>query len=111
MEEIFANLLSNAIKYIGVDNQEPLIRICAVQIENMVRCEVQDNGLGIKVADQQKLFDMFTRFHREEASGTGLGLPIVERIARKLGGEVGVVSTPGQGSTFWFTLPAGGKNL
>ncbi len=110
IEEIFANLLSNAIKYIGAGNQEPLIRICAVQIENMVRCEVQDNGLGINTADQQKLFDLFTRFHREEASGTGLGLPIVERIVRKLGGEVGVESAPGQGSTFWFTLPAGSKN-
>lgn len=110
IEEIFANLLSNAIKYIGADNQEPLIRIRAMLVENMVRCEVQDNGLGIKAVDQQKLFDMFTRFHREEASGTGLGLPIVERIVRKLGGEVGVESAPGQGSTFWFTLPAGSKN-
>ena len=86
------------------------IRIRAVQIENMVRCQIQDNGLGIKAADQQKLFDMFTRFHREEASGTGLGLPIVERIVRKLGGEVGVESAPDEGSTFWFTLPAGNKN-
>ncbi|MBP6473045.1 MAG: GAF domain-containing protein [Chloroflexi bacterium] len=110
IEEIFANLISNAIKYIGADNQEPLIRIRAVQIENMVRCQIQDNGLGIKAADQQKLFDMFTRFHREEASGTGLGLPIVERIVRKLGGEVGVESAPDEGSTFWFTLPAGNKN-
>ena len=58
-------------------------------------------------ADQSKLFDMFTRFHRQEASGTGLGLPIVQRIVRKLGGEVGVESEPGRGSTFWFTLPAG----
>ncbi|MBK7178154.1 MAG: hypothetical protein IPH82_13365 [Chloroflexi bacterium] len=63
IEEIFANLLSNAIKYIGVDNQEPLIRF-AVQIENMVRCEVRDNGLGIG-DDQQNYSTCSPGFTRE----------------------------------------------
>ena len=107
LEEVFANLIGNAIKYIGSDNPEPLIHIRASMNGSMVRYEICDNGLGIKPADQSKLFDMFTRFHRQEASGTGLGLPIVQRIVRKLGGEVGVESEPGRGSTFWFTLPAG----
>jgi signal transduction histidine kinase len=52
------------------------------------------------------LFEMFARFHRNEANGIGLGLSIVLRIVQKLGGRVGVESTPGTGSTFWFTLPA-----
>ncbi|MBK8985574.1 MAG: GAF domain-containing protein [Chloroflexi bacterium] len=107
LEEIFANLIGNAIKYIGSDNSEPFIHIRAVAEGSMVRYTISDNGLGISLADQDKLFDMFTRFHRQEASGTGLGLPIVQRIVRKLGGDVGVDSQPGGGSTFWFTLPAG----
>jgi len=107
LEEVFANLFSNAIKYIGSSNPEPRIRISGIAAGSMVRYQISDNGLGINPADQEKLFDMFTRFHREEAAGTGIGLPIVQRIVQKLGGEVGVESQSGQGSTFWFTLPAG----
>jgi len=110
LEEVFANLFSNAIKYIGSSNPEPRIRISGVAAGSMVRYQISDNGLGIDLADQERLFDMFTRFHREEASGTGIGLPIVQRIVHKLGGEVGVESRPGEGSTFWFSLP-GGKLL
>jgi len=105
-EEVFANL-SNAIKYIGSDNPEPLIRIDATVAGGMARYQITDNGLGIQPDDQDRLFDMFTRFHREEASGTGLGLSIVKRIVQKMGGEIGVESEPGQGSTFWFVLPTG----
>jgi signal transduction histidine kinase len=68
--------------------------------------EVKDNGLGVDPANQLTIFEMFARFHRQEASGSGIGLAIVQRIIHKLGGQVGVKSLPGQGSTFWFTLPA-----
>ncbi len=107
LEEVFANLVSNAIKYIGSENPEPLIRIRGRLEGGLARYEIIDNGLGIEPADQEKLFDMFTRFHREEASGTGLGLSIVKRIVQKMGGEIGVESEPGRGSTFWFVLPTG----
>jgi PAS domain S-box-containing protein len=106
LEEVFANLISNAIKYIGSDNPDPAIHIRSFAQDNMVRYEICDNGLGISPSYQKKIFEMFSRFHKEEAAGTGLGLAIAQRIVQKLGGQVGVESTPGQGSAFWFTLPA-----
>lgn len=106
LEEVFANLIGNAAKYIGKDNPAPRIAIRAYRQGGNIRYEIQDNGLGIALADQAKLFEMFSRFHRMEAKGAGLGLSIVQRIIAKLGGEVGVESAPGQGSTFWFVLPA-----
>jgi signal transduction histidine kinase len=66
---------------------------------------VQDNGIGIDPKDQARLFEMFTRVHAVQVEGLGLGLSIVHRIVTRLGGQVGVISTPGAGSTFWFTLP------
>lgn len=105
IEEVLANLVSNAIKYIGRDNPTPSITVRAVSYDHVVRCEVQDNGVGIAPEDQAKLFEMFSRFHKGEAKGFGIGLSIVLRIVKKLGGEVGVESELGQGSTFWFTLP------
>jgi signal transduction histidine kinase len=105
LEEVFANLVNNAVRYIGQSNADPAITIRAVAQPEFARYEVIDNGLGISSEDQPHLFDMLTRFHPEHASGTGLGLSIVQRIVNKLGGAVGVTSEPGQGSTFWFTLP------
>jgi PAS domain S-box-containing protein len=107
LEEVFANLIENAIKYCGPSNPSPRITIRGRTLEdNRVRYEVEDNGLGIAQEHQKHLFEMFTRFHADYTKGAGLGLSIVNRIIRKLGGEVGVVSEPNKGSTFWFTLPA-----
>jgi PAS domain S-box-containing protein len=106
LEEVFANLIGNAIKYIGAQTPDPRITVRGLTLGNNVRCEVQDNGLGIRPEDQTRLFEMFSRFHHRHASGSGLGLSIVARIVTRLGGEVGVESQPGEGSTFWFTLPA-----
>ncbi|MBN1876936.1 MAG: GAF domain-containing protein [Anaerolineae bacterium] len=66
---------------------------------------VRDNGYGLTAEEQENLFTQFTRLHKMRAEGHGLGLSIVRRIVEKLGGEVGVESRPGYGSTFWFTLP------
>ncbi len=106
VQEVLANLISNAVKYIGQDNPDPLIIIRGSIQGNMVRYEVEDNGVGIAPEDQEDLFKAFSRFHKTEASGHGLGLSIVESIIRKLDGELGVESLPGEGSIFWFTLPA-----
>jgi signal transduction histidine kinase len=111
LEEIFANLIENAVKYIGADNEKPCIKITAEVQGTIVRYEVRDNGIGIKKEHQAKLWEMFTRFHIGAAAGSGLGLSIVRRIITKLGGEVGAESTPGKGSTFWFTLPVGAQDL
>jgi PAS domain S-box-containing protein len=104
IEEVFANLIGNAIKYIGKSNPSPQIRVHGFRLDDRVRYEVQDNGIGIAPENQAALFEMFSRFHRDEASGLGLGLAIVLGMISKLDGQVGVDSIPGQGSTFWFTL-------
>lgn len=107
MEEVFANLVSNAIKYMGTASPAPRIDIRGSLLDDgTARFEVQDTGLGIAEADQSRLFEMFTRLRPSEAEGLGLGLSIVHRIVTRLKGKVGVESTPGVGSTFWFTLPA-----
>lgn len=105
LEEVWVNYLSNAIKYGGTP---PQIRLqTAVQPDGMIRFCVIDNGPGLTTAQQQKLFTPFTRLHQIRASGYGLGLSIVHRIITKLDGRVGVISIPGQGSTFYFDLPPG----
>ena len=66
---------------------------------------VRDNGQGLRSEYQARLFTPFTRLDQIRAEGHGLGLSIVRRIVEKLGGQVGVKSEVGSGSTFWFTLP------
>jgi two-component system sensor histidine kinase/response regulator len=103
VEEIWANYISNGIKYGG---EPPRLTLGADwQKEGMVRFWVHDNGEGLSPEAQAKLFTPFTRLHQKRAEGQGLGLSIVQQIAEKLGGQVGVESEIGQGSTFYFTLP------
>ncbi len=108
VEEVFANLISNAIKYMGNTNVSAHITVRAKREDKMARYEVQDSGIGIEEKDLADLFTMFTRLNTVPAEGLGLGLSIVHRIVTKLHGQVGVESTKGKGSTFWFTLPAAG---
>jgi signal transduction histidine kinase len=104
--EIWVNYLSNAIKYGG---RPPRAELGADQSpDGGVRFWVRDNGKGLTAEEQQRLFTPFTQLHHSQAVGHGLGLSIVQRIAAKLGGAVGVESAPGKGSLFWFTLPAAG---
>lgn len=111
IEEIWTNYLSNAIKYGG---QPPHIKFGATsQGKNMIRFWVQDNGNGMSLSEQAQLFIPFTRLNQVCVEGYGLGLSIVQRIVDKLGGEVGVESqaVTGQGSIFWFTLPANDQGV
>ena len=104
VEEVWANYLSNAIKYGG---QPPRVMLGAEpQQDGMVRYWVRDNGPGLAPEDQARLFTPFTRLDQVRVKGHGLGLSIVRRIVEKLGGQVGVESQLGQGSTFFFILPA-----
>ncbi|OQW91213.1 MAG: hybrid sensor histidine kinase/response regulator, partial [Beggiatoa sp. IS2] len=105
IREVWANYLSNALKYGG---QPPHITLGAtVQDDEMIRFWVQDNGAGLTPSAQAQLFTPFTRLHQNQVvEGHGLGLSIVRQIVEKLGGQVGVESVVGQGSTFYFTLPA-----
>jgi signal transduction histidine kinase len=103
VEEIWVNYLSNAIKYGG---RPPKVELGAMVLSNgMVRYWVRDNGPGISPEDQKRLFVPFTKLKQVNTKGHGLGLSIVQRIAAKLGGQVGVESKVGAGSLFWFTLP------
>lgn len=101
--ELWANYISNAVKYGG---KPPQIELGATpQEDGYVRFWVRDNGPGIPPEDQSRLFAPFERLSQTRAEGHGLGLSIVQRIAQRLGGQVAVHSTVGQGSTFSFTLP------
>ena len=71
----------------------------------MIRFWIRDNGAGLSEEEKKKLFTQFTRLHLNQAQGHGLGLSIVQRIVKRLDGDVGVESDLGQGSTFYFTLP------
>ena len=71
----------------------------------MVKYWIKDNGQGITIENQKLLFKTFERLDQAKTDGHGLGLSIVHQIIDKLGGEVGVESKTGEGSTFYFTLP------
>ena len=104
VEEIWANYMSNAIKYGGRPAQ---IQIGADEPKDgMIRYWIKDNGKGMTAEEQARLFTPFTRLaSNKKMDGHGLGLSIVQRIAQKMGGEVGVESVVGEGSLFYFTLP------
>ncbi len=110
IRQLLQNLISNALKYHKKDIL-PEVTIRAHKEDNgMVCVEVQDNGIGIKREQHNKLFVMFRRLHsKDEYEGTGIGLAVCKRIIERHGGKIGIESTYGQGSTFWFTLPASGS--
>ncbi len=104
VEEVWANYISNAIKYGG---QPPRVELGATDLKNgWLRFWVKDNGPGVTEEEKARLFVPFTRMDQIRARGHGLGLSIVRQIVERMGGEVGVESTPGQGATFYFTLRA-----
>jgi len=106
VEEVWSNYLSNSLKYGG---RPPRIELGAREDdkEGMVRFWIRDNGAGLTAEQQHELFTPFTRLSQVRLEGHGLGLSIVQRIVERLGGQVGVESdgVPGNGSTFFFTLP------
>ncbi|MBN2306139.1 MAG: HAMP domain-containing histidine kinase [Anaerolineae bacterium] len=102
IEEIWANYISNAIQHGG---DPPHLELGATVTDGVARFWVRDNGPGIAPEEQTKIFEPFTRLNPARTKGHGLGLSIVKRIADKLGAQVGVESTVGQGSTFYFALP------
>ena len=104
IEEVWANYISNALKYGGTP---PVVELGAETLpDGMIRFWVRDNGAGLTAEQQAQLFAPFTRLAQVRVEGHGLGLSIVQRIIDRLGGRVGVSSTPDQGSEFYFCLPA-----
>jgi two-component system sensor histidine kinase/response regulator len=106
MRQIFLNLLSNAHKFTPRGGR---IRVsCRMEKPHILHCSVIDNGIGISPQDQQKIFEEFGQVKKtdgDNARGVGLGLSIAKRLVELHGGNVWVVSEPGGGSTFTFTIP------
>lgn len=102
--EVWVNYISNALKYGG---NPPRVELGAdVLPDGTPRFWVRDNGAGLTAEQQALLFTPFTQLSNGHVEGYGLGLSIVQRIVERLAGKVGVESEPGQGSLFYFTLPA-----
>jgi signal transduction histidine kinase len=116
VHHVLANLVDNAIRYAwrahGIEKQQRArkgnITIRYFNVGTQIRCEVEDNGVGIPVRDQKYIFQKFFRSSnavRHQTTGTGLGLYIVQALLKRMGGSVGFESEENKGSTFWFTLP------
>ncbi len=103
--QVLANLLGNAIKF---SPRGGVVRITAARDGERLRCAITDAGPGIEADDVSRLFQRFSQLESgvRQGKGTGLGLSISKALIEAHGGEIGVESHPGQGSTFWFTLPS-----
>jgi light-regulated signal transduction histidine kinase (bacteriophytochrome) len=101
--EIFQNLLENAIRYRG--DEPPRLQVGARVEGDTATFSVSDNGAGIEERYFDKIFEVFQRIENSNSRGTGIGLAIVKRVVERRGGRIWLESTPGCGSTFYFTLP------
>ncbi|WP_293150187.1 MULTISPECIES: ATP-binding protein [unclassified Microcoleus] len=116
VSELFLNLMSNAIKY--NNKTEKWVEIGSIESEpgssndpSLYTFYVRDNGIGIAQKHLERVFQIFKRLHAQDeyGGGTGAGLTIVQKIVDRHGGKIWVESTPGEGSTFYFTLSAAVK--
>jgi signal transduction histidine kinase len=99
---VLSNLVGNGVRHTP-EGGEVAVRVKRVGVH--ARFEVKDTGEGIPPEEQARIFEKFYRAPGAPAGGAGLGLSIARDIVQAHGGEIGVVSAKGQGSTFWFTLP------
>ena len=109
--EVLRNLVENAVKYSPATGR---VWVSCEEMGDVLRVSVRDEGLGIPDAERSKLFTRFHRIHRpgyETIRSTGLGLYLVKQLVEVMGGEVGVESVEGEGSTVWFTVPRSQADL
>lgn len=107
LRQVWTNLLGNALKYSGTKPKSEIL-VTGELLDGNALFQVKDNGVGFDMRYAAKLFGVFQRLHKaEEFEGTGVGLAIVHRVVTRHGGKVRADSTPGEGATFHFTLPAG----
>lgn len=105
VEQLFQNLVANAIRYRS--QEPPRIQVTAAKCGDQCTFSVRDNGIGIDPKHHHRIFGMFKRIHTwGKNPGTGMGLAICQRIVERAGGRIWVESQLGQGSTFFFTVPA-----
>jgi signal transduction histidine kinase len=108
IRQVLQNLVQNAIKFTDSGSVELLVENAKRSGRNHVRFAVRDTGKGISVEDQKKLFQLFVQVDgstKRKHSGTGLGLALSKRLVELMGGEIGVESEVGAGTTFWAILP------
>ncbi len=106
LSQCISNLLDNGVKFMAPDRL-PRIIVSAKTENGQVRVLFADNGIGIEPRHQQRIFKIFERVHPvDKYGGTGIGLSIVKKTIERMGGQVGVESELGKGSTFWIQLPA-----
>jgi chemotaxis family two-component system sensor kinase Cph1 len=104
LTKVLHHLIKNAIEYCTASS--PRVHISCGRVDLAWRFSVADNGPGIEPAFQNRIFEVFKRLHGKEYPGNGLGLAFCKKAIEGLGGRIRVESTPGAGSTFYFTLPA-----
>ena len=110
LARVFQNLIGNAIKYRG--EKRPEIRVSAERTDDQWVFAVRDNGIGFDMKYADKIFGVFQRLHRsDQYEGTGIGLAVCKKIVERYGGRMWVESAPGEGSTFYFTVPACSSEL
>ncbi|MBK7761161.1 MAG: response regulator [Deltaproteobacteria bacterium] len=108
VRQVLSNLLNNATRF--SDEGDVVVRVMLREhsLGERVRVEVTDSGVGISEEDQTRIFEAFAQAEggsARQVGGAGLGLAISRQIVQHLGGEIGVISRPKRGSTFWFELP------
>jgi len=104
LAQLFQNLVGNAVKFRGAE--PPRIHVGVREKDDQVVLSVRDNGIGIDPQYFERIFVIFQRLHsKAEYEGTGIGLAICKKIVDRHGGRIWVESQPGQGSTFYCTLP------
>lgn len=101
--QILVNLIGNAVHY---SPRGGTLRLYLGREDNFATVTVEDEGAGIPVEDQTRIFEKFERVNPTESGGSGLGLYIARRLARAMGGDLTVESAPGQGARFTLSLPA-----
>ncbi len=107
-QQVFQNLVGNAIKFRA--EQPPHIHISTRQEGTEWLFSVRDNGIGVDFAHRDRIFGLFQRLHgRSRYEGSGVGLALCKKIIEARGGRIWVESVPGEGATFWFTVPARGR--
>lgn len=105
LQVVFLNLLGNALKFTR-DRDPARVHVCAHETDREYVVCVEDNGVGFNMRQKGRLFGLFQRLHSErDFDGTGVGLAQVRRIVLRHGGRVWAEGKPGQGATFWFSLP------
>jgi signal transduction histidine kinase/DNA-binding response OmpR family regulator len=104
LAQAVTNLLANGLKFVA-PGVRPQLQVWAEERDDRVCLRLRDNGIGIAPEYQERIFRIFERLHGPDTyAGTGIGLSIVRKGVERMGGQVGVESTPEQGSTFWVEL-------